>query len=281
LAVATVVAVVFSWREGAAASSSIPGSAEPAEAVEHWIVLAKTQNLDFYTCLGLTTGLYKMGPKTRRLMPAAFMLVVMQGVLPCLLVLYHARDFQYYSMVQDMWFRLCGFVLFCFSVLHVYTGASDECRAMFIDLALRYNVSWRFLLPMVVGEVLNAFSAYTLVITLLLVFCHVDNAPELLVHCLAINFIVSIDNDLVDEETRYFSIGKLHEVLQLAGSKEEDGDFKYIALRVTKMICTMLKFVLTLCVGLGFALIFFFAHQEHWCQLLGAYSSWPFCAGLP
>merc|ERR1740121_940464 len=186
-----------------------------AAAIEHWIVMAKTRDLDFYTCMGLVSGLHQLGPKTRAMLPRAVLLVVMQGILPGLLVLYHMRDFQYYSLVQDVWFRLCAVILFCFSVVHMYAGAFDECRTMFLELALRHNVvSWWFLWPMLIGEVLNAFSAYTLVITLSLVFCHVDNTPELLVHCLAINFIVSIDNDIVDDDMRRFSISKLQDALE-------------------------------------------------------------------
>lgn len=253
-----------------------------AAAIEHWIVMAKTRDLDFYTCMGLVSGLHQLGPKTRAMLPRAILLVVMQGILPGLLVLYHMRDFQYYSLVQDVWFRLCAVILFCFSVVHMYAGAFDECRTMFLELALRHHVvSWWFLWPMLIGEVLNAFSGYTLVITLILVFCHVDNTPELLVHCLAINFIVSIDNDIVDDEIRRFSISKLHEALEVGKCPHKQGDVQYVVLRVTMTLCAVTRVVLTLCVGLGFSVIFFFAHQERWCRQLGPYSSWPFCAGLP
>merc|ERR1740121_2879184 len=250
-----------------------------AAAIEHWIVMAKTRDLDFYTCMGLVSGLHQLGPKTRAMLPRAVLLVVMQGILPGLLVLYHMRDFQYYSLVQDVWFRLCAVILFCFSVVHMYAGAFDECRTMFLELALRHNVvSWWFLWPMLIGEVLNALAAYTLVVTLVLVFCHVDNTPELLVECLAINFIVSIDNDIVDEEMRSFSISKLQSALQVGSSPHKEGDFQYVVLRITTTVCAVLRVVMTLCVGLGFSVIFFFAHQEHWCHLFGTYSSWPFCA---
>jgi hypothetical protein len=239
-----------------------------------WLLLAKTGELDIYTCLGLSFGTRESVAK--KYLPQMFMLFVMHVILPTLLLIYEANRFHFKVANQDLTYRLVGFLLYSFSICHMYIKAVDECRSLFLRLALYHDVSLWYVLPMIFGELINATTAFAMTIVLFFVFCETQSPAELLVKCVAINFVIEIDNDWVTEFMREEAIEQFQQ-LQFGEEGKKGDSFEVYLQRITNVITFCLKMGGTFCTGLFLGLFFFFAKQDEFCSFFYPYWSWPLC----
>jgi len=253
--------------------------------------LAKSTKLDIYTCLGLANGLEPLGSETKAFIPAILLLIVMQGVLPVLLLFIETKG-SMYTVEQDPLFRLIGFILYLYSILVLYEGALDPCRSLFLDTALHNNVSWSYILPMIFGECMNTFTAFFLARTLYLIFIDSHRPLELLIKCIAINFVIVIDNEWTTEQMRQNALrdfeafqAQLMEEQERHHNFKESRGFKYYFQVAVKYFMHVSRVVGILMAGVACAFLFLFANQDDWCRRLGN-DMWPVCipstgAGLP
>merc|ERR1719277_2953547 len=140
------------------------------------------------------------------------MLLIMHMLLPTLLLIYELQRFSYWSDNQDLTYRLIGFILYLYSVLHMYSGAVDECRAILLNIALYHEVSIWYIGPLLVGEIMNAYTSFSLTLVLFFVFCETSSPVEILVKCIAINFVIEVDNNWLTEDMRKHAIEKFEQL---------------------------------------------------------------------
>lgn len=265
-----------------------PGESELQEVCEHWLVFAETGELDVYTCMGLSNGSDHFGPRTRNYIPLALMLVIMHFILPSLLLAYEVHRFSYWSENQDLTYRLIGFILYLYSVLHMYTGAVDECRSILLNLALYRDISIWYIGPLLVGEIMNAYTSFTLTLVLFFVFCETSRPVELLIKCIAINFVIEVDNNWLTEDMRKDSIelfkrlqtGLLTPDADQPAARVKSFEFGKVSPRlqgVVEWVTFAMRVGGTLCTGFCLSLLFFVAKQDEFCGYFQPYSAWPVC----
>lgn len=246
---------------------------------------AQTGELDIYTCMGLSSGENgPTGPRTKAFLPVVFMLIVMQMVLPFLLAAYVGQTFRWYAIEQDILYRLIGLILYLYSVVHLYNSALDDCRTMFLQIAVGHNVSPAYVLPMLFGEFLNALTSLTLTVTLFVIFCSCHSAHHLLIHCVAINFVLSIDNEWTSEEMRQNALVDFESFKNKIPDMEfqEDRHTKTKKLEiVVHYLCTLIRVAGTLVLGACLGIVFLLGNQQELCSHLQPYDPWPICIENP
>lgn len=247
-----------------------------------WVRLAKTQRLDVYTCLGLSNGKENLGRETLAFVPLLVLLIVMQFILPIMLIFVETKGVNY-PTEQDPLFRLIGFILYLYSVLTLYEGARDECRFLFLEMALSSNkVSWSYVLPMLFGECLNSFTALLLARTLYLIFIDSHRPLDLLIKCIAINFVILIDNEWTSEHMRQQALENFsmfykklkEEELHMSFTLERG--FKFYLQVAVKWTCTLARAIGIGVIGGSSAFLFLLGNHDDLCRRIN-HNVWPIC----
>lgn len=271
-------------RTGSSGSDIYVGEGDVVTAVQvrTWLRLAKTTKLDIYTCCGLENGKEFMSGETVAFFPAMLLLIVMQALLPVLLIFVEIEA-GFYPSEQDVLFRVIGFILYLYSVLVLYEGASDSCRELFLEMALVHDVSYSYILPMLFGDVMNTVTALLLTRTLYFIFVDSHRPLELLIKCIAINFVILIDNEWTSEHMRRQAIDNfkvfykkmIEDEARHRSFKEQKG-FKYGLQVACKYLCIFSRQIGVLLMGVICAFLFLFSNQESLCSRLGN-DMWPVC----
>merc|ERR1712190_595420 len=68
--------------------------------------------------------------------------------------------------------------------------------------------------PMLLGEAINSFAAFTLSVTLFAVFCSSLHPQDLIINCVAINFLGSADTEYPDQEMANRAVKNFRKVIK-------------------------------------------------------------------
>lgn len=179
-----------------------------SEAEHEWVgkfrALAEKDELDIYTCLSCCCGLNGLGDSRVRfyLYYRVPILMACQLLTPMCLLSYQAKHFVWGAEDTDIEFRLVGCCMYLFSVWNMYNNSSDECRTLFLKIGREHGLSLRFTGIALLGDVINTFCGFSLVVTLFSVFCASSDPYNLVINCIAINFIGQVDNDFSGDELK-------------------------------------------------------------------------------
>ena len=85
---------------------------------------------------------------------------------------------------------------------------------MYLERAFEYNLALKYVWPAILGEVINSFCAFILCLTLFTVFCNATRLPDLVINCIAINFIGVVDNEFVSDDLKSKAAVNFHKMNQ-------------------------------------------------------------------
>lgn len=238
-------------------------------AQKEWIKTAESGELDIYTCIGLSNGHDRFGARTRSMMTTLGTLMFLQLMLPGLLMTWSIRN--HVPFDEQGWeFRIIGFGLYMYAVSSMYEAALDECRSQFLALSVEHNISPWYTLPMLLGEFANAITAVILTLSLFVIFVISETPVDLILNSLAINYLVSADNDFQEDEIkneakRLFRYCIAHEI--------DEPVTKAAAVRNKLMKCAMFVLDMTrrigiLGVGCILGVTFFFQWETELCEAM-------------
>lgn len=264
-------------RRSVASRPSTPGARKSkmnrmvekeADRISRWLDLAARGEMCAYTCFGLQCGARPWSRSVLDLIPVMITLLSLQVAVPGLLLVSVMREFRMFAQVQTQEFRIIGFILYLYSLRNMYHGALDECRKSFLDLAFHYNLSWGYILPMLLGEVVNSFAAFSLSVTLFLVFCNSWHPQDLIINCIAINFIGSVDTEFTDDEMMKRALLTFNETMDSVRGQEIGPESLGRALVEvsSKYLLLALRIVCTLGLGCLFAVLLAISHEEILCE---------------
>jgi len=243
-------------------------------------LLANDGELDVYTVFGVSMDTDPYGSTVRHLLPVMVANFALQVVLPILLAVYQVRQFKPYSTNDDLMFRSIGFLLFGYSVWHMYHGALDRCRSVLLDYGLTHKISWYAMVPMLIGEAANAFVAVSMVFTLFSIFCFSTRPTELIINCVAMNFVITVDNNFVTVEMKEETL-KMLKTSSETWVEELEPSVWRVCRHVSMFVCQICRVVGILGFGSIMACVFLVAHQKEMCNTMRSIEPVPFCLGLP
>mmetsp|Transcript_86713 Transcript_86713/g.194035 ORF Transcript_86713/g.194035 Transcript_86713/m.194035 type:complete len:354 (+) Transcript_86713:49-1110(+) len=237
------------------------------ERLDRWKEQAEKGELCAYTCLALAQGRSAFSRDVFAIVPNVLSLLALQAVVPCLLLSYEMKGFTSFPTVQKFEFRIIGFCLYLYSLRNMYHNALDECRKSFMELAFTYNLNWHYIWPVLLGEVVNSFAAFTLSVTLFSVFCEATHPQDLIINCIAINFIGSVDIELMDDEMMKRAVTNFDEVMGKCVGKSvgEESAFRQVVETSAHYLLLSMRVLGTLCFGTFLAFIFLLSHSEAVC----------------
>lgn len=180
---------------------------------ETWLALVEAGQLDIYTCLGLSNA-FTNTPDTRKIWAKAFSVATMQLVVPCIMIFAEVEHgMTIHPCVSDQGFRFIGAVLYTYSVYTMYNNANCASRSELSNMLAEYDhVPMGFWIPLRVGELLNVVVAVILVITLYQIYTHQNEPADLILNAVAVNFLGSVDSELVNEEMKLDAITNFKEL---------------------------------------------------------------------
>lgn len=260
--------------------------------------------LDYYTCVSLSLGRHEDVKDLMRSAPKLFGLVCMQIVLGVCLLAYQLvyRSHLFYSAEQSHLYRLIGFLLYVYSVSFLNRAMQDECREYIINMMLDKYVSGWYFWPALYGEVLNTLVVVMLMVILFVIYCGCTRPTDLLINCIAINFIADADNHAVTPEdideasdnlevftahwkqSRRVSMFSMPTLADPEAGGDQIGNVQRSSMveRLQVGLLLVNKSVRLLVPMLGgiLAFLFAFAHDDVLCSHMRNLEPWPFCVGV-
>lgn len=267
------------------------------ERERRWVEKAEKGQLDVYTCLALrrdhkvvdrslyrskTTELLKQqkegaeaeSQSTMRFTVIA--LLALQVLVPLLMLAHQLKNMPTYAKDAQVEFRIVGFILYLYSIRNMFYGASDECRAIYLEMCFEFNLPWPNLWPAVLGEIVNAFAAFTLTVTLFTVFCTCSKLQDLVINCVAINFIGSVDSEFTTDVMKDVAVDNFHKLARTykntrgsLAAEMEDSLWRTVLEKGLAYLLFALRIGGTLCCGVSLGLMFMFSHFTLLCGTLG------------
>merc|ERR1740121_75957 len=123
---------------------------------------------------------------------------------------------------------------------------------------------------MLCGELMNSLTAFVLTSTLFVVFCREESAVELVIKSIAVNFVVSIDNEWTSEQMRAEALRDFEEFQDKIEEWDEEADEHGVCRNafhlLIKLVCCFVRVFGTLIIGALLAFVFLFAHQGQFCN---------------
>jgi len=244
-----------------------PEQEEYKEFELRWKDLADRGELCVYTCLSFKTG---GRSDVSNLVPQLTAIVALQVMVPALMLFHEMKAV--HSAIRSfkhLEFRIVGFILYLYSIRSMFNNCVTECRSIFLEVAFQYNLPIPYVWPLVLGELINAFCSFTLCLTLFTIFCQAHHLPDLLINCIAINFIGNVDNEFVTEDLKKKAADNFHKINQYLRS-QKGLTMKYTMRRVLeKGLDQFLRFTRvggTLCCGTCLAFVFLLSHATFFCD---------------
>lgn len=252
--------------------------------VDGWAELAGEGELDLYSCYALSLGRHKLKSKEPvRFLPRLMVLAVLQILLGIVFISYFSGRVHFYPTIQDIHFRLVGGMLYAYSCWRFYVSMYDECREWILQLFFCdkvKSVSAWYVVPAIVGECINTFVAYIMMLVLYFIFCQCERPQDLLINCIAINFVSDIDNQLVADDDSAEAVENLRYCVARLGRKREKHQPIVAFLRATfPYLNKMFRWIVPI-TGASLAFLFSFAHEEDLCYRMQYVEPWPFCLGV-
>lgn len=191
--------------------------------IQEFQQLAEMGELDFYTCVALEVGLEGFQSKTifMHLVRRLPVLVALQFIVPICLVSFQMKLFEPAADDTEWEFRVIGFIVYLYSVWNMYDGSFDECRTVYLELAYENDLPLRFTWVAFIGEFINAFTGFALVLTLFTVFVLSVDPFNLVINSLAINYLGNVDNEFTDETLKVASIKRFEKLVKQQHWDEE------------------------------------------------------------
>lgn len=266
------------------------------ERERRWIDRVQKGQLDVYTCMALRYVKDLRDPGEAKsvadfmdrgrsagtvigtpLQVTCAVLIALQVVVPLLMILHQLRALPTFAETAEVEFRLVGFILYLYSIRNMYNNAHDECRAMYLETAFEFNLPWHNVWPALLGEVVNAFASFTLTVTLFTVFCTASKLQELVINCVAINFIGSVDQEFTSDEMKDVAIENYHIIAKRfhrpsRGSviaNMADDPLRTCVEKSVQWGVEGLRVGGTLGCGMLFGLVFLFSHFTTLCTWVG------------
>lgn len=240
---------------------------EDREILERWEGRAEKGELDVYTCLGLSIGGSKSVNVLQEMTPTLIALLALQLMVPAFTLLHQAKKSRSWAETQELYFRVVGFCLYLYSLWNMYRNAHTECREIFVKMGFKYNFPLRYLWPAVLGEAINAFTAFTLSLTLFTVFCTANAPQDLIINCIAINFIGSVDSEFTTEEWRKKSSVLFRDAMvKFSHTSSEDTQMRAFSEKAIEYMLYWLRVVGTLGLGHVLACAFLISHEQLLCK---------------
>lgn len=243
--------------------------------------LADRSELDFYSCLGLAFGRYKFNSKMVKFLPGLLCVSCMQVLLGVLLLAVQYENNNggmYYSQETSVKFRIVGFVLFLFASWQISGAMDDECRDVLLYCMHGRNISGYYKWPILAGEILNKGIGLILVLILFMIFCQTRRPTSLLMNCIAVNFVVEVDNILVSQDDAEEASDNLDPALDAwneSGVGISPGLAQRSVLFVNESIRIAFPFVTCFLV-----LVFALGNNDSLCQRMKEIDPYPFCVGV-
>lgn len=230
-----------------------------------WEALADRGELCVYTCLSLKIGGQKAGEAIDWNLASTFVApVALQVVVPALMLVHEIRNGVVIATAMGLEFRIVGFILYLYSIRSMYNNALDECRSILLEMALQYNLPFNYVWPLVLGEVINSFAAFTLCLTLFTVFCQAANLRDLVINCIAINFIGNVDSEFCTPQLKEFAVGNFQTVARerFNGDEEPETCSRSLFEKVLALLLWLFRTFGTLGIGTFLACVFLFSHKD-------------------
>lgn len=169
------------------------------DITEKFEELVEKGELDFYTCMALSLGHDKNWSGLSRFVPKLIIVLSLQLVLPVMLMTYQTTKGVGFPTEQNHTYRIIGTMLFAFSTWNLHQGMDDECRTAVANMMFERHVSGWYAWPILFGELMSTLVALMMTVILFLIFADCTRPQDLLINCIAINFIVEVDNNLVND----------------------------------------------------------------------------------
>lgn len=259
---------------------------EGEDEFKEWVAIAQSGELDFYSCYGLASG--RLGwfhDYTRKLSVSLGIIIFMQGILPALVFYYFAANHED-TLYHGVEFRIIGLGLYWYAEYEMWESACDDARVALLQICSKYNLPLRYCIPLYIGEFTNAFTGFNLTICLYFIFATSKTPIDLILNSLAINFLLSIDSDMIDDPCKERTIELFQDLaldLQDADNNPSMKETKLDRFRnntnyavIAFFRVARLLFILLL--GFLFGLSFYFQQEDNLCYALGAMKQYlPFC----
>jgi len=243
-------------------------SPEPPENPElqgyelRWQEMADRGELCVYTCLSFKIGGRRSGDEVDwNLAGTLTALIALQVLVPVLMLFHELKALARVSPSPwELEFRFVGFILYLYSIRRMYNDCVDECRGLFLQMAFQYNLPFTYVWPLVLGELINTFCAFTLCLTLFTVFCQANHLQDLVINCIAINFIGNVDSEFCSQDMKEFAVVNFEKVARERFSTfQEDGPESICRSFLERSLAFLLWFFRTVgTVGFGTCLSFVF-----------------------
>jgi len=238
---------------------------------DKFLDLADKGELCVYTCLALRSGGARADDKFQgwEFVGTIIALIFLQIVVPALMFLHelsHAPSIT--DEATEIEFRIIGFITFLYSIRSMYNNALDECRSVFLEMAFEHNLPWAYVWPLVLGEFANSSLAASLCLTLFVVYCRTTYLPDLLINCLAINFLGNVDSEFCSADLRIFALDKFRDVVRNElnqHSSDAETLFRTIVERTLTSVLWLLRVGATLLFGTVLAFGFAMSRQAWIC----------------
>lgn len=238
---------------------------EPEELQEYemrWKDLADRGELCVYTCLS-----FKIGGRSdvSSLAPTLIALVALQVMVPALMLFHEMKAaHSAFRSSKHLEFRIVGFILYLYSIRSMFNNCVGECRAIFLEMAFQYNLPFPYVWPLVLGELINSFCSFTLCLTLFTVFCQADQLQDLVINCIAINFIGNVDSEFCSEELKDYAVVNFQAVVREhfgAGEEEPETCARSMLEDSLAFFLWMLRTICVLGFGTFLAFVFLLSNQ--------------------
>lgn len=248
----------------------------------NWKTAAESGELDTYTCFALAVGTEGgLGPDSREMLPTLVCLFIMQVIIPILLLVYQTDKFELYSNTTDPIFRTIGFFCYGYSVWRMYHFALDECRTSVLDFGMQEQLSRHFMFPIIYGEFVNSLLSMELTYTLFLIFCSATRVEDLLINCIAINFLGDVDGQFVTDQMRFKAIERFERVVHTLDDRQNNESIHIKAWQLLiRLLCRLMRIAGTLGGGLLLSMLFLFGNSPGICEVMKKYEPFPFCKGV-
>lgn len=180
--------------------------------------------MDIYCCYALTVS--RWGYCSKRSLsnlPSVLVALVMQLIIPYFLLTSRLEYLQDGGGADNSntsyQFRYTGFVIYLYSVWNLYEGCSDDARSALLKVVGEGKLSFRYMLPALLGELVNNYLGFVLSFSLFANFSSQLHPSDLIINAMSVMYLTTIDNDLATNEKREAAKEDFHVFLTLESNR--------------------------------------------------------------
>lgn len=237
-------------------------TAADREFMEQWLEAADNGELDIYTCLALS-DMSTWSLDTRDLVLSIICVMMVQGLIPFIMLRTELRNSKD-DELPEMEYRVCGFIIYLYSVWMIYKGSTDDCRTLVLDRGIQCGVPMHFLMPAVFGEVMNAIVGCALTTSLFVIFTSSSDMTNLVMNAVAINFLSTVDSEFVELDHKKLAKRNISVITE--GWATHQSWCRHLVTHCLQVTLEILRITGIILLGVVFALIFLCAHEPWLCD---------------